>query len=681
MNSLSRQKSPYLLQHAGNPVDWFPWGGEAFEKAAREDKPIFLSIGYSTCHWCHVMERESFESEEVAELLNKSFVSIKVDREERPDIDNVYMTVCQALSGTGGWPLTVIMTPDKKPFFAATYIPRESRFGMTGLLEILPKIDDLWRNKKGDVLSSAEKVSAALKANSGKTYKSEADEGLCKKTADEISMEFDKVYGGFGNAPKFPSAHRLLFLLRYWRATKDREIMRQVEFTLDKMREGGIYDQLGGGFHRYSTDAKWLLPHFEKMLYDQAMLAMAYTEAFQASGREEYADTARDTIGYVLRDMSSPEGAFYSAEDADSEGEEGKFYVWKYKELFSVLSNDEALAAVRYFNVDDDGNYTDPVNGGSANNILHLRCSIAQLAREFEKTETEMSEMISAIRSKLLAKRSKRTRPLRDSKILADWNGLMIAAVAKFAGVLDSEEHLKAASRAADFILGKMMDGNGRLNHCCIDGELSVAGQLDDYAFMIWGLLELYEAGFDVKYLKAAISLSRILEEDFADKDGAYFMTSENHEQLIFRPKVNFDGALPSGNSVHMMNLLRLSALTGDVAYEEAASKVLKSVAELLNRYHGSFTSYLSAVLFSENSTEIVVAGGKDDACAAKFAGEIRKAYQPFKSLMLASGGKDLAEFAKDYKPVDGRTAIYVCRNRRCERPVTDVEEALKMIL
>ena len=687
-NPLEGQKSPYLLQHAHNPVNWYPWSDQAFKKAADEGKPIFLSIGYATCHWCHVMEKESFENDEVAAILNKSFISIKVDREERPDIDNVYMSVCQALTGTGGWPLTIIMTPDKKPFFAATYIPRESRFGMTGLLEILPKLADLWKNKKDDVLSSAEKVSAALKGNSDKTFAADIGEGLCNKAADEISSEFDKKDGGFGNAPKFPSAHRLLFLIRQARVSGDKEILRQVEFTLDKMRAGGIHDQLGGGFHRYSTDAKWLLPHFEKMLYDQAMLVMAYVEAYQNSGKEEYVDTARDAIVYVMRDMTSKEGAFYSAEDADSEGEEGKFYVWKYDEVFSALEKDEALVAVRYFNVDDQGNYTDPIHGGSMNNILHLGNSHDKLAGEFDKTVPEMKSMILRIRSKMLDHRSERTRPLRDTKILADWNGLMIAAIAKFAGAVNSESHLNAATRAADFILEKMRYGKGGgLYHRYIDGELAVEGQLDDYAFMIWGLLELYEAGSDEKYLSAAMELDKVLSDSFHDvAKGAYFMTSEKHENLIFRPKVNFDGALPSGNSVQMMNLLRLSALTGNPAYEEKAFKILKSVAELVNRYPGSFTNYLSALLYSENSTEVVVVGKKDDPEAAKFAETLRKTYQPFMTLISVPAGNKkagilkIAEFAKDYKQVDGKTTIYVCRKHKCSQPVTDIEEALKMI-
>ncbi|HBC86859.1 MAG TPA: thioredoxin domain-containing protein [Lentisphaeria bacterium] len=679
MNSLSAQKSPYLLQHARNPVDWFPWGEEAFRKAGEENKPIFLSIGYSTCHWCHVMEKESFEDEQLAAILNKSFISIKVDREERPDVDNVYMTVCQALTGTGGWPLTIIMTPDKKPFFAATYVPKDSRFGMTGLTEILQKIDDLWRNKNSDILLSAGRVSSTLENNSGKTFNAEPEKDLSEKSADDIAMDFDKVCGGYGNAPKFPSAHRLIFLLRYWKASGDKEILKQVEFTLGKMRAGGICDQVGGGFHRYSTDRKWLVPHFEKMLYDQAMLAMAYTEAAQATGNTEYSDTARDVIGYVLRDMTSLEGAFYSAEDADSEGEEGKFYLWTYKEIFSVLPKDDALVAIRYFNIDDEGNFTDPIQGNSNKNILHVKKTVEEIAGEFDKTPEEIKTIVSSISARLLEHRAKRVRPLRDTKILADWNGLMIAAIAKFAGAFNSGKHLKIAEKAADFVLGKMRAKNGDLFHRFADGELAVEGQLDDYAFMILGLLELYEAGFDEKYMAAAIELDKILKEKFLDQStGSYFMTPDNHEKLVFRPKVYFDGALPSGNSVQMLNLLRLSELTGNTAYEETAYKVLKSVAELINGHPGSFTNYLSAVLHSENSSEIIICGDARKEIDRFFDG-LRMRYMPFNTLISITAN-DYNGFAGDYRMLDGKTTFYVCRKRKCSRPVTDIEEALKLI-
>ncbi len=673
MNSLSTQKSPYLLQHAHNPVDWHPWCEDAFARALKESKPIFLSIGYSTCHWCHVMEKESFEDEEVARLLNRSYISIKVDREERPDVDTVYMSVCQALTGTGGWPLTIIMTPDKKPFFAATYLPRDGRFGMTGLIEILQKIDDLWKNKNQDIISSAERVSTALSSNALKTFNNEPLNDLCQKAADDIAMDFDSVCGGYGNAPKFPSAHRLIFLLRYWKATGEKEILKQVEFTLQMMRQGGIYDQLGGGFHRYSTDRKWLLPHFEKMLYDQAMLAMAYTEAFKATGKREYSETAEEILGYVFRDMTSPEGAFYSAEDADSEGVEGKFYLWTYKEIFSLLAKDDALIAMRYFTIDDEGNFTDPVHGNSDKNILHLKRSLEQIAKEFEKTPVEIDARIKEIKSVLLKHREKRIRPLRDTKILADWNGLMIAAFAKFAGATGSMEHLKAAEKAAGFVLGKMRGKSGGLFHRWADDDLCVEGQLDDYAFMIWGLIELYEAGLDDQYLSEAIGLDSILQDKFLDRDaGSYFMTSGNPEKLIYRPKVFFDGALPSGNSVQMLNLLRLSSLTGIPKYEESAYALLKSVSGLLNSHAGSFTNYLSAVLHSQNSCEVIICG-KNPADVSRSACEIRKGYQPFITVKFSAANND-------YKMVGGKTTFYVCRKRVCSKPVTDIEEAINMI-
>lgn len=683
-NHLIGQKSPYLLQHAHNPVDWYPWGDEAFSKALKENKPIFLSIGYSTCHWCHVMETESFENSEVAEILNRGFICIKVDREERPDIDTVYMAVCQAMSGSGGWPLTIIMTPDKKPFFATTYIPRESRFGMLGMLDVLPKIENLWKDSRNDVLSSADKVTEAMKQNAEVKFKSELDRGLPEKACNEISSTFDSVNGGYGNAPKFPSAHRLIFLLRYSQLSGNTELLRQVEFTLEKMSAGGIHDQLGGGFHRYSTDEKWLLPHFEKMLYDQAMLALAYTEAYQATGREDFAATAKDILDYVVRDMTSSEGGFYSAEDADSEGEEGKFYVWDYKEFFRVLSKDDALIAVRYFNIDDEGNFTDPVHGNTGKNIPHLKRTKAKIASEFEITQQDLETRLSRIRAALFQHREKRVRPSKDTKILSDWNGLMIAAMAKAAGVFGSAEYLKHAVKAANFILGKMRNPQGELLHRYREGELAVDGQLDDYACMVWGLTELYEAGFDERYLKAALELNNIAVRDFRDSvHGNFYMTGEKGEKMIFRPKVNFDGALPSGNSVQVMNLLRLSGFTANADFEKMANETLKSSAQLINRYPGSFTNYLNALLYSENSSEIVICGKVKDKTAVEYADILRKKYLPFKSLLFVPGNEPddgvfkIAKFAKDYKMADGKTTVYVCRKHVCSKPVTEIEEVL----
>jgi uncharacterized protein YyaL (SSP411 family) len=683
-NHLIGQKSPYLLQHAHNPVDWYPWGDEAFSKALNEDKPVFLSIGYSTCHWCHVMEKESFESPEVAEILNRSFISIKVDREERPDIDTVYMAVCQAMTGSGGWPLTIMMTPDRKPFFATTYIPVESRFGMLGMLDVLPKIENLWQNSRNDILSSADKVSEAMKKNAEMKFNSDIDQGLFEKAFKEISSTFDSVNGGYGNAPKFPSAHRLIFLLRYSQIYGDSEMLRQIEFTLEKMGAGGICDQIGGGFHRYSTDDKWLLPHFEKMLYDQAMLAIAYTEAYQATGKEDFAATAKDILNYVIRDMTSPEGAFYSAEDADSEGEEGKFYVWDYKELFTVLDNDDALIAVRYFNIDNEGNFTDPMHGNTGKNILHLNKTKARTASEFEISPQDFESRLSAIRTKLFQHREKRIRPSKDMKILADWNGLMIAAMAKAGGVFKCADYMKSAARASDFILGVMRNGKGEMFHRHMDGENAVDGQLDDYAFMMWGLIELYESGFDEKYLQSALDLNRIAICNFRDPGhGNYYMTGEENEELIFRPKVNFDGALPSGNSVQAMNLLRLSGFTANTDFEKMADETLKASAQLVNRYPGSFTNYLSALLYSENSSEIVIFGKRGSETVGEFADALRKKYLPCKSLLFVPANEPgsaifkIADFAKDYKMLDGKTTVYICRKHVCGKPVTDIGEAL----
>jgi uncharacterized protein YyaL (SSP411 family) len=683
-NHLLGQKSPYLLQHVHNPVDWHPWGEEAFSKAREEDKPIFLSIGYSTCHWCHVMEKESFENNSVAEILNRTFISIKVDREERPDIDTVYMAVCQAMSGSGGWPLSIIMTPEKKPFFATTYIPRESRFGMLGMLDVLPKIENLWKNNRNDILSSAGKVADAMKQNAEIKFKAEIEPGLPEKAFNEISSTFDNVNGGYGNAPKFPSAHRLIFLLRYSQLSGNSEIRSQIEFTLEKMSAGGIYDQIGGGFHRYSTDEKWLLPHFEKMLYDQALLAIAYTEAYQATGREDFAASARDILNYVIRDMTSPEGAFYSAEDADSEGEEGKFYVWDYKELFAVLPNDDALIAVRYFNVDDEGNFTDPVHGNSGKNIFHLNKSKAKIASEFEISQQELESRLSKIREKLFQHREKRVKPSKDTKILADWNGLMIAAMAKASGVFNCEDYMKSAARASDFILARMRNGKGEMFHRSMDGENAVEGQLDDYAFMVWGLIELYEAGFDVKYLQAALELNKIAISNFRDSvHENYYMTGEKSEKMIFRPKVNFDGALPSGNSVQAMNLLRLSGFTADTDFEMLAAESLNASAQLINRYPGSFTNYLNALLYAENSSEIVICGKSKSKTATEYANILRSKYLPFKSLLFVPENEaeasifKIASFAKDYKMLDGKSTVYVCKKHICSKPVTDIEEAL----
>jgi len=518
-NHLINEKSPYLLQHAYNPVDWYPWGEEAFEKARRENKPIFLSIGYSTCHWCHVMEHESFEDSTVAEEMNKTFISIKVDREERPDIDNIYMSVCQLLTGSGGWPLTIIMTPKKKPFFAGTYFPKETRFGRIGIIELTQKIAESWIVERDKINSSAEQIVEAIKNQQNISGNSEITEEAMNNAFEQFKSRFDSQFGGFGSSPKFPSPHNLTFLLRYWKHTGNLDALKMVEKTISSMRLGGIFDHIGFGFHRYSTDREWFLPHFEKMLYDQAMLTSAYIETYQATQNEEYALVAREIIEYVLRDMTSSEGGFYSAEDADSEGIEGKFYVWSIDEIRKILNEKEAQLFITTYNLEQDGNFSEEATKiKTGENIPHLKSNLHDIAKRIVLNQSELERRLETIRQKLFAEREKRIHPYKDDKILTDWNGLMIASLAKTARVLDNDKFKNAAIKAMEFILTKMKDSNNRLLHRYRDGEFSIQATLDDYAFVIWGLLELYETTFDINYLKTAIELQNTQNEYFWDE-------------------------------------------------------------------------------------------------------------------------------------------------------------------
>ncbi|MFH1624202.1 MAG: thioredoxin domain-containing protein, partial [Pseudomonadota bacterium] len=539
-NRLISEKSPYLLQHAYNPVDWYPWREETFEKAEREGKPIFLSIGYSTCHWCHVMEKESFEDPEVARLMNETFVCIKVDREERPDIDSVYMTACQMMTGSGGWPLTIIMTPGKKPFFAATYIPKESRFGRKGMKALIPNIKKVWESRKGEVIGSAEKVSKELEKISHDAPGEGLGEAMLTMAYGHLSRIFDERYAGFGSAPKFPMPHNVMFLLRYWKRSGDERALMTAEKTLDAMRRGGIYDHVGFGFHRYSTDAGWLLPHFEKMLYDQASLAMAYTEAYQAIDKKrEYKKTAREIFTYVLREMTDPGGGFYSAQDADSEGEEGRFYLWSQEEIRHILSTEEAELVEKVFNIEEKGNFLEEATGKEAGqNILHLRKSLPEIASDLKITLETLEEGIEGARKKLFGERKKRVHPHKDDKILTDWNGMMIAALAKGAQVFGETTYEEAARRSAHFILDRMFDGQGRLYHRYRDGEAAIPAFLDDYAFLIWGLIELYEATFESVYLERALDFNALLLEHFWDRDsGGFYFVADDAPRILVRKK------------------------------------------------------------------------------------------------------------------------------------------------
>ena len=693
-NSLISEKSPYLLQHANNPVDWHPWSEEAFEQALHEDKPIFLSIGYSTCHWCHVMAHESFEDPQVAKLINDAFVPIKVDREERPGIDQIYMTACQMMTGRGGWPLTIIMTPDKKPFFAATYIPKAGRFGSSGLLELIPRIKDLWTNDRNRLLDSAEKISINLNQLRTPEAGTALDESALTNAYEGLCQLFDLQNGGFGSAPKFPTPHNLLFLLRYWKRNNDANALDMVETTLQAMRIGGVYDHVGFGFHRYSTDARWFAPHFEKMLYDQALLAMAYSEAYQATHKVEYANTAREILAYVLRDMTSEDGGFYSAEDADSEGVEGKFYLWSVEELKALLDKDEFSLLMNLFDIQEGGNFE--IERGL--NILALRSSLEDAASVYGIPEKEIRERLSGIRTKLFAAREKRVHPYKDDKILTDWNGLMIAAYAKAAQVLGQgqapddqwlgdQDYSLAAIRAADFILAKMRQPDGRLLHRYRDGP-GIEANLDDYSFMIWGLIELYEAVFDTKYLQAALDLNKIMIDHFWDNEsGGFYFSPDDGERLLARRKEIYDGAVPSGNSVAMLNLLRLSRLTGNHQYEELADKIGQAFSAQVSRQPSAYAMLMATLDFGIGPAyEVVVVGDPGVQDTLDMLKALGSRFIPSKVVIVVDSGKEtpaifrLAGFTKNLSAIGGSATAYVCANQSCDLPTTDAARMLDLL-
>ncbi|WP_372794866.1 thioredoxin domain-containing protein [Pontiella sp.] len=688
-NRLAAEKSPYLLQHAHNPVDWYPWGEAAFETAKREDKPIFLSIGYATCHWCHVMAHESFENEEIAALMNEAFVCIKVDREERPDIDHIYMTVCQMMTGQGGWPLTIIMTPEKEPFHAATYIPPEERFGRIGMKEFIPRVSNAWKNQRSKIMESSEQITQVLAQQQGGGG-AVLEAGLPDAGYRELLEQYDKMHGGFGQQPKFPTPHRLVFLLRQGEA----EGVAAVEHTLEEMRKGGIFDQVGFGFHRYSTDRKWLLPHFEKMLYDQALLAMAYTEAYELTGKPLYKQVTEEILEYVMRDMTVPAvvgpleaggtegvpqasclpscegGGFYSAEDADSEGEEGLFYIWSAEEMKSIVGDDYPFVS-NAWNIKKEGNFRDEASGRpSPHNIPHLSALLTP----------EHAERISGPRETLFAVREKRVHPLKDTKVLADWNGLMIAAFAKAGRAFDEQTYIRAAERAVEFAASEMQGEDGRLWHRWRDGHTAVPGQLEDYAFMIFGLLELYESTLDFQYLETALRYEAILDEGFRDEaGGGYFMTADDAEELIVRPKEFYDGAVPSGNSVHFYNLLKLARLTGKPELEKKAAETGRAFSGVIERSPSNFALALTALQFAEGETvEIVVVGERDEA--AGMLDYLNSVYKPGKVILHKDSGNaeklaEIAPFTKDQQMVDGKPTVYICRNFACEKPISSLEE------
>ena len=678
-NRLISETSPYLLQHAHNPVDWYPWGEEAFQAAARDDRPVFLSVGYSTCHWWDVMARESFQDPEVADLMNQTFICIKVDREERPDIDQIYMKAALAMTGRGGWPLSIIMTADKKPFFAATYIPKRGSFGQAGMMEIIPRIGELWRENRDELLRSADQILDHLKqAAVVPSPEDEAlDESLLKRGYDALASIYDPQNGGFGGAPKFPAPHNLLFLLRYWKRSKDAFALQMVEETLQAMSMGGVFDHLGGGFHRYSTDAGWRIPHFEKMLYDQATMAMAYTEAYQATGKKEYARTVQEILGYVLRDMTSQQGGFFSAEDADSEGEEGAYYLWGAEELKEVLEKEDLRLLIRLFDIYESGNFE------TGRNILIARSTFKDAASVLGVSEGDLWRRWEGIRERLLSVREKRVHPQKDDKILADWNGLMISALAKAAQALNRPDYANAAARAADFILNEMKTEDGRLLHSYREGS-AISGCLDDYAFLVWGLIDLYETLFEIKYLRAAAKLTRAMIEHFWDNGkGGLFFSPDDASDLPLREKAFRDGAIPSGNSAAMLDLLRLSHLTGQPECENKAWQLARASGASAAGQTLGYTMLLSSLDYGLGpAIQIALVGKKEDDDAVEMLKVIRERFLPSKSVLLSQGEDtaEMAEFARGLAKIEGKSAAYVCSGKSCRPPVTSPRELMLML-
>jgi uncharacterized protein YyaL (SSP411 family) len=681
-NKLINEKSPYLLQHVNNPVDWYPWGEEAFQKAKKEKKPIFLSIGYSTCHWCHVMAHESFESEDVAGLMNEAFISIKVDREERPDIDKIYMTVCQMMTGSGGWPLTILLTPDKKPFFAGTYFPKESKFGRIGLIDLIKRVKSLWINNKDELLESAEKITASLQNLSQESPGDKFNEKILKKTYNQLSSQFDSKKGGFSDRPKFPTPHNLMFLLRYWKRTGEQHALEMVEKTLQEIRKGGIYDHIGFGIHRYSTDRNWFVPHFEKMLYDQALIAIAYIEAFQATRKKIYKKTAEEIFEYVIRDMVSPKGGFYSAEDADSEGEEGKFYVWSRAELEEVLDQKEVELIVNIYNITASGNYLEEATGRKTDkNILYLnQIQDTEQGEEYLKLEN--------IRQRLFKYREKRIHPHKDDKILTDWNGLMIAALTKGARAFSKPKYLKIAQNAINFIINNLKKEDGILLHRYREGNAEIEGFLTDYAFFIWGLLEMFEATFNNKYLELALELNEYLLKYFWDEHiGGFYFTSESNEELLSRQKEIYDGAIPSGNSVSMLNLLRLSYITGDHILEEKADILSRVFSEKLEASPLAYTQFMVAADFAVGPTySLVIAGNSNSKDTLKILEAVENEYLPNKVLLLRKMEQEnpdidkFSNFVQFFDDKDNKATAYVCIDKTCKPPSHEIDKILEYL-
>jgi uncharacterized protein YyaL (SSP411 family) len=752
-NRLAVEKSPYLLQHARNPVDWHPWGEEAFEKARRENKPIFLSIGYSTCHWCHVMAHESFEDDAVAEIMNREFVNIKVDREERPDVDRVYMTFVQATTGHGGWPMSVWLTPDLQPFVGGTYFPPEDRYGHPGFKRVLQRIADAWQQDREKVAGSGERIVEALRESQRR--EPEQTHSITESVLDAAYAQFERVFdpveGGFGNAPKFPHPVTLNFLSRYHArhrgigfqpmnpspehlraADATKHSLEMLQLTLRKMAAGGMHDHIGGGFHRYSVDRYWHVPHFEKMLYDQAQLVLAYLDAFQITHDPTFASVARDVLDYVLRDMTSPNGGFYSAEDADSavpqssvaavylsrrsdaeeddrrgagsgaiqdgghrpplqQNAEGAFYVWTCDEINSALGNDAEIFNFHY-GVEPHGNVlegSDPHDEFREKNILIQRHTVAETAERFRKSEEDIEQILARSRATLFEIRAKRPRPHLDDKILSSWNGLMISAFARAAQVLDEPRYREAAIRAAQFVTSDLYDAKAKMLYRSFrEGRSNIEGFADDYAFLIQGLLDLYEAGFEVRWLKLAVQLQEIMDQLFYDSAaGGYFSTSGKDKSVFLRMKDDNDSAEPAASSIAALNLLRLAQIRNNQEYQERAERAIAAFSPTLSRFPSAMPQMLCAVEFSLNKPQqIVIAGDPESSNTKALLAEAHRHFMPNKILLLADAAEgqsylgETNQALRSMSPINGKPAAYVCENFTCQAPVTDPKELRRLL-
>ncbi|HEX2204713.1 MAG TPA: thioredoxin domain-containing protein [Longimicrobium sp.] len=672
-NRLANETSPYLLQHKDNPVDWFPWGPEALQKARDEDKPILLSVGYSACHWCHVMEHESFENPETAALMNRLYVNVKVDREERPDIDSIYMTAVQQMTGHGGWPMTVFLTPDGAPFYGGTYYPPEPRYGMPSFRQLLAGIHDAWRDRRDDVHKSAGELKTMLQESAAlRPPASELDPSILDRAYHTLAARFDARWGGFGGAPKFPQPMTLEAMLRQWKRTGSEEPLRMAALTLQRMAEGGMYDHLGGGFARYSVDAKWLVPHFEKMLYDNALLARAYLHGWQAAGDPAFRRVVEETLDWTVREMRSPEGGFHSAYDADSEGEEGKFYVWSVDEVDSLLGPEDGPLVRRYHDVTEGGNF-------EGHNILHTALPLETVAEEAGVTPDRLRDAVERGRKTLYDVRAKRVWPGLDDKVLTSWNAMMLHAFAEAARVLEREDYLRIAVENADFLLRSLRDGDGRLLRTYKDGRAKIGAFLEDHALLVDALVAVYEATGDPRWVREAVSLADAMLERFWEAgEGAFYDTANDAEALVVRPRDVFDNATPSGNSAAVMALLRLAELTGEGRYRDVAARVLEGMADVMARVPAGFGHLLCALDFHLSTpTEIAIVGAAEDEATQALVRAASRPYLPNAVLALrrpedGDEAETLVPLLRDRAPIGGRPTAYVCERLACKQPVTD---------